>query len=92
MLTLCGRSRIEGGMMILGHSGVPPNVMTCSSFRVDWSRGLGSVGGQSLPIAIDLRTRPYNSASTTVQHVIVITLRSFGWETPLETNFLELLP
>lgn len=70
MLTLCGRSRIEGGIMILGHSGVPPNVMIRISFRVDWSRGLGSVGGQSLPFPIDLRTRPYNSASTTVQHVI----------------------
>ena len=77
MLTLCGRSRIEGRMMILGHSGVPPNVMTCSSFRVDWSRGLGSVGGQSLPIPIDLRTRPYNSASTTVQHVTSVFIHHF---------------
>ena len=76
MLALFGRSCVEGRMMILGHLGVPPNVIICVSFCVDWSRGLGSVGGQSLPFPIDLRTRPYNSASTTVQHVMFITFKT----------------
>ena len=70
MLALCRRSHADGSTMILGQLEVPPNVMICVNFGFDWLRGFWCVAGRSWPIAIDFRSRPYNSASTTVQHVM----------------------
>jgi hypothetical protein len=44
--------------------------MNCVVFGFDRSRGFGSARGQFWPIAVDIPTRPYNIASTTVQQVI----------------------
>jgi hypothetical protein len=45
--------------------------MNCVEFGFDWSRGFGSARGQFWPTAIDRPTRPYNTASTTAQHVMI---------------------
>ena len=47
------------------------NVMICRIFGFDRLSGFALARGQFLCIAIGLKTRPYNSASTTVQHVIL---------------------
>jgi len=41
-------------------------VITCAIFGDCWLRGVGVVGGVSLPSPIYLRCRPYNTGHTTV--------------------------
>jgi hypothetical protein len=70
MLNLCGRGPFDRLLLSSGIRGVTPNVMNCVEFGFDRSRGFGSARGHFWPTAIDRPTRPYNTASTTVQQVM----------------------
>jgi hypothetical protein len=65
----------RGQQLLTGKKWGPPGESHWSELRAlyyanDRSRGFGSARGQFWPIAIDRPTRPYNIASSNVQHVI----------------------
>ena len=53
----------------------PVDIVTCAKFDVDPFRGLDFGGGQNLLLAIGKRYGPYNTAVTTVLHVICYEIR-----------------
>ena len=72
MLTLDGWDPGNGAELSLGVLGVLVNAMICVSFGFDRRMGYRVARGPFLHAAIGFQTRPYNSANTTVLHVIII--------------------
>ena len=70
MLTLDRWDPGNGAGLSLGVLGILVNVMICVSFGFDRRMGYRVARGPFLHAAIGFQTRPYNSASTTVLHVI----------------------